>query len=242
LRFDLEGSLKYGPVTGFAQTPRGGAPGTTSPNRPTFRQLGIDEVLIPDASVGLRWRGHGLYSGGSWIRLDGQTTLDTTLISQGTTFPAGTAVNSEVRLDWYRLGYKYRFALANEMGETFALSPAAGVALLDFDYRLNGEGLLANRSYIVGTPQMGLEVEWIPSGRISVVGGSLSSLPEVSNLFLLSARLDCRCRLWGTARRGGMLFLGVGYEWINYEDNQTRPNHVKADAGPLLRFGLQTHF
>ena len=129
---EMEGSLRYGPISGYVQTPRGGAPGTTSAQRPTFRELNRDDFFSPEVSLRLRWREHGLYAGASLVRLDGDSTLNTPLVSQGTSFPAGAAVKSEVQLDWYRLGYQYRITWSNEAGTSLSLSPAVGAALLNF--------------------------------------------------------------------------------------------------------------
>jgi len=120
----LEGSGAYGPVDGYVQTPAGGAPGTTSGKRPTFQELGIDDFVSAEGSLNLGWRAHGLYAGGRLLRLDGDSTLNSGLVSQGTTFPAGTSVKSRVQLDSYRFGYQYRAAWANEGGTLLGLSPA----------------------------------------------------------------------------------------------------------------------
>jgi len=240
---EMEGSLRYGPISGYVQTPRGGAPGTTSAQRPTFRELNMDDFFSPEVSLRLRWREHGLYAGASLVRLDGDSTLNTPLVSQGTSFPAGAAVKSEVQLDWYRLGYQYRITWSNEAGTSLSLSPAVGAALLNFDYSLSADGgLSANRGYIVGAPQFGLGAEWTPPGRFSIAGGIFSSLPEVSNLFILSVQLTGSYQLWGRGERGGRIFLGVGYDWLDYKDGQQVPNHIKAEFGPMLLFGIGTRF
>ncbi len=239
----IEGSLRYGPVSGFVQTPNGGAAGTTSPRRPTLRELNINEVLSPEVTLGLSWRDHGLYGGASLVRLGNDSTLHNPLVSHSTVFPAGSAVKSDLQLDSYRIGYQHRFSFANQAGTAFSLSPGIGGALLDFDYQLKGEGgLTARRAYLVGTPQIGLESEWIPPGRFSAAAGVFSSLPEVSNLFLLSAHITGSYRLWGQPERGGALFLGLGFDLLDYEDHQSVPNHIKADMGPMLIFGVKARF
>src|SRR4051794_13083353 len=96
-----EGTFRYGPVSGFAQTPAGGNPGTSSRNRPTFSELDIHDSINAEASLEASWREHGIYGGGNFIRLDGKSELDESLVSRGTTFPAGDQVRSDVQLDWY---------------------------------------------------------------------------------------------------------------------------------------------
>jgi len=239
----LEGSLKYGPIRGYVQTPRGGEPGTTSAQRPTLQELNVDDLLCPEASLRLGWRGHELYAAANLMRLDGESTLSTALVSQGTTFPAGASVRSEVQLDWYRAGYQYQVTWEDEHGTSLSLSPAVGVALLNFDYSLKADGgAAANRGYLVGTPQLGLGAAWSPAGRFAIAGGVFCSLPEVSNLFILSAQLTGNYHLWGRGEQGGRVFLGVGYDWLDYQDGQQVPNHVQANFGPTLFFGIGTRF
>src|SRR6266571_8640843 len=93
----LEGMWMYGPVAGHLQTPSGGQPGTTSSNRPTLGQIGINTASIYDAEVLPSFRDHGMYIGGQWIRLSGERRLEEKLISQGETFPAGMDVKSDVK-------------------------------------------------------------------------------------------------------------------------------------------------
>jgi hypothetical protein len=46
LRLTVDGEWWYGRITGFAQTPSGGNPGTTSSRRPTFGEVGIHDTNV----------------------------------------------------------------------------------------------------------------------------------------------------------------------------------------------------
>jgi hypothetical protein len=135
----VDGQFRYGNIGGFVQIPRGGGVGTTSNERPKFDEIGINQAAIGAPSVTLGWNNHNIYGVARIIRLSGSDDLDTTLISNGTTFPAGTHVSGNTRLDWYGLGYEYRFAYKyNNEGSVVSFYPAIGFALLNFDYNLNG--------------------------------------------------------------------------------------------------------
>jgi len=103
----LDGEFRYGSIQGFRQIPRGGDVGSTSSERPKFDEMGINQAAIGAPSLTLGWNNHNIYALARLIRLSGSDVLDTTLISNGTTFPAGTHVSSNMRLDWYGLGYDY---------------------------------------------------------------------------------------------------------------------------------------
>src|SRR5262245_22896873 len=71
----IKGSFNFGPIEGFLQTPTGGHPGTSSLERPSFDELGIDNVAFYDAGLDLQWRSARLYGGYQFIRVDGTETL-----------------------------------------------------------------------------------------------------------------------------------------------------------------------
>jgi len=240
----LDGEFRYGNITGFLQIPRGGAVGSTSNERPKFDEIGINQAPIGAPSLTLGWNAHNIYGLARIISLSGSDTLSQTLISNGTTFPAGTHVNADVRLDWYGLGYKYRFAYKyNSDGALVSFYPSVGFALLNFDYNLNGTpGLSASRGFTKAAPQLGLKSEWVPGGPFSLSAGVLSSLPFSTLPLLLSVDFTARYQIWGRHDHGGMAYLGIGYDRIDEEDNQKVPNHIKASIGPEVVVGLKVNF
>lgn len=240
----LGGEFRYGNIEGFVQIPRGGGAGTTSSERPKFDEMGINQAAIGAPSLTLGWNNHNIYGLARIIRLSGSDVIGTTLISNGTTFPTGTHVSANTQLDWYGLGYDYRFAYKyNNEGSVVSFYPAIGFALLNFNYNLNGTpGLSASRGFAKAAPQLGLKSEWIPGGPFSVSAGVLSSLPFSTLPLLLSVDLTVGYQLWGRHDHGGMAYLGIGYDRINEEDNQSVPNHIKASIGPEVVVGLKVNF
>jgi hypothetical protein len=241
--FSLDGQFRYGNISGFVQVPRGGGAGTTSNERPKFDELGINQAAIGVPSLTLGWNNHNLYGGASIIRLSGSNTLSNTLISNGTTFPAGTSVSSDVQLDWYRFGYEYRLTYKYSQASTLSFYPAIGAALFNFDYNLKGiSSLPAARSFAKAAPQLGLTSEWNPAGRFSLSGEVFSSLAFSTLPLLLSVDLTGGYQLWGSADHGGIAYLGIGYDLIDEEDNQKVPNHIRASIGPEVVVGLKARF
>jgi hypothetical protein len=82
LIFTLDFRYMYGEVDGFVQSPSDGAPGTTSPSRPTLSEIGIDDASIFDASLNVQFDQHIFTARGQIIRLSGSDTLSTALISE----------------------------------------------------------------------------------------------------------------------------------------------------------------
>ena len=238
-----EASFRYGEIHGFVQTPLGGSPGTTSPQRPTFKELDIKDAAMGDVSLTAGLYNNAIYSSARIVELSGKDVLDSPLISHGTIFPAGSLVKGDVQLNYYRVGYQYSFLYSDDQGAALGFHPAVGLVLWDFKYTLNGLGdLTADRSYIKPAPQIGLNWEWMPKGRFSVSGDVAGSLPISDMPFIFSTEVVGRFRLWGKEGFRGFLFLGIGYDRIEYKDKQDVPNHIKADIGPEFLTGLQVHF
>jgi hypothetical protein len=245
-RFSLDASWRYGPTDGYVQIPSGGQPGTTSSHRPRFSEIGISDASIYDVEFDAAWRQEQIYLGGQFIRLSGDDTLDDTLITHSNTFNAGTHVNSNVQLDWYRFGYRHQFALLADRNLT--ISPGVGGALLDFSYHLDTSGAAgpsASRSFIHATPQLVLNTEWQPSRNLplsfelNLMGSPwvTSSIPGIFDEELLA-----RYRVIANPRLSLAAYLGVAFEQIRFHDNQPVPNEIHADFGPMLVLGLRLSF
>ena len=87
-----------------------------------------------------------------------------------------------------------------------------------------------------------MRAEWSPGGPFSLSADLLSSLVFSTLPLLSSTDLTGGYQLCGQANHGGQVYLGIGYEMIHFEDNQTVPNHIKANIGPELVVGLKLSF
>jgi hypothetical protein len=241
-RFSLEGSWLYGKVDGYVQTPSGGEPGTTSNKQPTLSEIGIDNASIYDAQFIGAYHNEEFYLGGQYIHMSGSSTLDSSLITNGVSFPAGADVNSNVDMNWYRFGYRHRFELGNE--KEWTLTPSVGGAVLDFSYKLKSSAESASRSYVQMNAQFGLETEWRPGrGRFSVdlrLLGTVPVSPPLAQMFV--EELIAKYRIIENEKCDLALFGGIAFEQIYYEDDQTVPNHIQADFGPMLTLGVNFSF
>jgi hypothetical protein len=241
----LEGAYLYGPVNGYIQVPSGGEPGTSSKHRPTFDELGFDNVSIYDASSKFAFgegKANQLYAGAQIIHLSSKNTLNKDLVSQAITFPSGSPVSSTVTLNWYRFGYRRKFVLGER--QDFELYPSVGAALLTFHYKLDAPGEpSADRKYSKLTPQVGLEADWRPNkGPLSFELGVLASPPIDGVPVICVEDILLRYRFINRARFVGSGFIGCAFEQIYFEDNQQLSNRINAEFGPMLLLGLEVKF
>jgi hypothetical protein len=245
LSFTLDFHFLYGGIDGYVQTPSGGNPGTTSLHRPTLAELGFDNVSVFDVSLATQAGASIFFLGAQIIELDGSATLSETLITQSAVFPAGTHEHASVQLDWYRFGYEYQFTFdLNDQGSQLRVAPGIEGVLLDFDYQITAAGgLHAHRSYAKAGVSIGGSVEWLTGTPLSFEAQGFWGLPIDSTAQILNVDLVARWQLWGARHAwGGAAYLGAAYEHIEYEDNQTVPNHINVDLGPMLIAGLQITF
>jgi hypothetical protein len=240
LAVSFRGQFYYGPADGFLQTPAGGQPGSSSHRRPTLDELDIDDAAFYDVLASVQWRSLSLYAGYQAIPLNGEAVLSQTLISRNVTYPAGTHVRSENDLNWLRAGAGWKFFLLDRRLE---LLPKAESALLDFKYKLSGGGQAVERSYSKGCVRLGLESSYRFSRVVSVSLNADGSVPISNTPQIATLTGGVGFDLWpGSRRVHPRLFLGGGAQRIEYEDNQTLPNHFRVDLGPFVTTGLTLSF
>lgn len=239
--FSLGASCMFGNVDGYVQTPAGGEPGTTNDKRPTLDEIGIDSTSVYEARLTADFGDNSLFLAGQWIHMSGSATLDPSLTTNGSTFPAGTHVSSKVDLDWYTLGYRRRF---RPQRSDWTLYPSVGVGVMDFSYSLNGGDSSVNRTYTKLNAQFGLETEWRPgAGPFSlnlILIGSLPITPPLPAMY--QQVLVAKYRVIDNARSTLELSAGVAFEQIRYEDGQSVSNEIQADLGPMFVVGLNWRF
>ncbi len=238
---DVGAAFLWGPIDGSLQTPRGGEPGTTSRHRPTLKEIGIDDTRTGDFWAKLTFPPHGLYLGGRLTHLSGRDTLESTLVSQGETFPAGTRVDAKVDLDWYRFGYRYRIPFDWD-GRAVALYPSIGATLFNFSYKLTDTGPAVDRSYIKGGMQVGLAGTLAFTDRLDLSAQALLPIPFSTSADIFNSQLDLKYAILKDGRVGLSALVGVAYDTIRYRDNQTVSNDIKADMGPLAVVGIEATF
>jgi hypothetical protein len=213
----------YGVPSGYVQTPRGGAPGSSDVERPTFSELGVKPSAI--LSYAHLWKSPLLTvsSGHQFIRLQGETSVKRSLKTYGFLIPAKTSLKSKTRFDWYWLG-----AGLPLHWNDWRFSPYLGLSLLDFSYYFQTPSLHAERAYHHVTLRKGFSFEYPLIDNISLVLFRAESLP-------LFRELDIRDWLMGIKIKTsqGEDFIGLQRIRINYQDKQAMPNHLFLDTGVM---------
>jgi len=226
--FGISVKQGYAPISGYLQTPAGGGPGTSDMKRPTFKELDVDHTAYTDIDLYYRSRKYTPYIGLRLMDVDSSGILEQDLTTRGQTFLIGDSYDHETSFNIYRFGTKYDFAY---------LSPKVELALMDFDYEFESTGIQVKRSYTKTTVRLGaektfridaLDIMFEASGSVP-----LSNTPEI---FTVGAGV----KYWFAEYVN--VGLDVQYFYLDYEDDQDLPNHLRLEMQPAISFSLQYRF
>jgi hypothetical protein len=248
LTYSLQAFYLGGSIGGTAQTPLIGVKRSASGNRPRLDGLGIDSTNSFDGEFAVHIDpNQEVFIGAQRIHEDGTSVTRAPLVFKGITFPARTALSSNTRFDWYRLGYRYNFLLdtAPNGVPDLTLSPAVDVIYWDNDVHING-GPVGN----IGNPltkfgfQLGATIAWRPNGGPLSLEASLAGFPQSSRLVNISTEtVLARYRFYRWHKIDFNVLLGVAWEQQQWNDSRTPlANNVRINMGPMVLTGLQFNF
>jgi hypothetical protein len=239
LSYTMGFSYLNGSLDGYVQTPAGGEPGTTSRERPTFDELGFDQQPAFDAYGTIGKGHHTLEIGGQWQRQSGTSTLKEDLVSQKKFFPADTRVNADIQTDWYRVNYLYAM---NTDNQSISLSVGGGLVWFNFDYQLKSAATKADRAYSKVGYRIGADMNWHINDRFNIETRIFAPIPLSNTPEIWTLELNAEYTLWETPGSRTLLVGGLGYNRLDYEDEQKIPNHIRVEISPYMRAGLKLDF
>jgi hypothetical protein len=238
----------YGPTKGIAQTPLGGQLHSSSVNRPSFSDIGVDSSHIADGEFAIgQTPTQQIFFGGQYIHMSGNGVLTRSLVSDNVNFPARTHVHSDIRMDWYRIGYRYTFVLdtASNSVPDLTVTPFVDGIYWDYGFSMNGGRIgTSHRTLTKFGIQVGTTVAWRPNGGPLSIELSAAGFPQVARLANISVEtLLARYRFYQFHNYDFNVLLGVAFEQQTLKDSQFPiANHVTAQFGPMLLTGLQVNF
>jgi hypothetical protein len=151
-------------------------------------------------------------------------------VFHGATYPAGSHVDSDVDLSFYKLGYSYRVLGTS----AWSLRPGLSGYVWTFDGHLTGEGAGLNqrRSFTHVLPIFTLAADaqaglWRAGVEVDA-GGTASDEYDVD----VEGRVGVR--LWGRAS------VDLGYRHVNFRFHETTNEASLAIDGPFV--GLSLNF
>ncbi len=233
LQVEARASALFASFDGELQTPLGGRAGTTSHERPTTEEVGLDGLRgFASAHLAVRvFEQHSFRFGYTALTQSGHETLARSLITHGQTFPKGARVESRLELPFGRVGYRAEW-LPLDLGPV-RITPEAGVARLDFAYRLRASEATgeADRAYVIYYAYWGAAID---AALGSGVRGELDVFASAGLNNVTSIDTDLRLLLPVFERTWLRADLVVGWRgiWLHYKDDQhERQNDIDVRVG-----------
>lgn len=228
-----------GHVNGFLMTPIGGAPGTTSSERPTLSELGIHRFTPFNLRLGSEWDQWGGYLGYAYRRFNSAhaVSLSSDLLTHGMNFPTGSLVTSHNQFDWTSAGAYYRMDLQNGL----IISPVLEIDYWQFRYDIHSSIKSTSRRYNDVTLRAGLRAAYQLNNKITLNAEGFTALP-FGNLRIDNVSLEADYNLYQQGIFTLSPYVGASYEHFKFKDHQRVPNYLVINEGPMFFAGLKINF
>jgi hypothetical protein len=215
----------YAPVSGYLQAPAGGNPGTSDMKRPTLEELGVDDITFTDIDFHYQRNLYTPYLGIRLMTADSSGALEQDLTTRGQNFIKGEYFSHETSFNIYRLGVKRDFTY---------LTANIELAFMDFNYEFRTAGASVERSYMKSSVRLGAEKSFT-FDKFEIVVESSGSVPLSNTPDIYSVGALVKYYFTNNVNVG----VGVQYFYLDYEDEQNVPNHLRLEMQPALSLSLQ---
>lgn len=179
---DVEGRYWFTNLDANARISTGSVVGT---DLDLVDDLGIDDKKgFLEGRITLELGSSKLRYGYVPMKWSGSKTLTQSVVFAGSTYTASTQVDSELKLDYHRLGYEYDFidALNNKLGMIFEVKYFDGNASL----KASSLGFDNSESFRVPIPTVGIAAQ-VGLPLILSVGGEVTGMTYGSSAYILDA-------------------------------------------------------
>lgn len=225
--------LSHADVRGFQQTPKGGNPGTTSLERPSFEELHINSKTYSNMGAWLRFEPFQINFNYLPLKYDGQTILSSELVSHGITIPQGSFFSSDIKDHLYSAD----FARIFKPFHAFMIAPLAMVHVFDHHYEFKSGPLSSTRSFLTTGFGLGLDMTYAFLYQYELNAKINVAIP-INNLDVNKAKLSI-AYVWALTPRFTMKpYALVEWNKIRFKDHQPVPNLLDYRLSPIWGMGL----
>lgn len=181
---DVEGRYWFSNLDDKIQVTGAGVTGTEID---LVNDLGVDDKKnFFDARITLELGSHKLRYGYMPLKWDGNNTLSQSIVFNGQTYSATTNVDSELKMDYHRLGYEYDIidTLNNKLGIIFEVKYFDGNASL----KAPGAGLDESESFKAPIPTVGIAAQ-VGLPLLISVGGEVTGISLGSKAYMVDGEV-----------------------------------------------------
>lgn len=233
-----EGSLLLeegiGKLRGYAQTPRGGDYNTTSEGRPSFEEMGHKYDPFFHSEAALQYQHVWAFVNYFHLTPDNDTLLDNDLLTHSRFIPANTHFDMNVHYNWYQAGLGFDTA---DYFATWRFKPYVAANWVKYHYGFTSPVAHSHRDFNLMTATMGVKIEHCLSIGWLLDANAEVALP-ISELELFDASIGLNYTFLIGQHFGIRPRASLGMIYIDYEDLQKIPNHLRYQSTPYAALGL----
>ena len=237
--YKVRGYLNYGEIDGFVQIPKGGQFGTTTVERPTFDELGINNITFPELRLQAEWDKLITYMEFRYKVFDGNGRLEKDLTSHSKFIPAGSSMYTKHKYISYNLGVGYNISKFDR----FTLIPVAEFSANDFEYRYSAttpedRNISSKRSFGWGQLNFGLNSSYQFTDKYSLEFNMKSGIEHDSVRKYYNLELVNNYEIYKDLH----ILVGVEHEKVHFRDTQRDMQNFMKHNNLLYKVGLEYVF
>ncbi|MFI4936998.1 MAG: hypothetical protein ACHQJ6_00625 [Candidatus Berkiellales bacterium] len=228
----------YGQLSGLAQTPKGGSPGTTRFNRPTFDEANIKHNIINELAAGIDYCDYFAVLDYRQQHVHGNKILTEDLITHAKFIPQGSPFNMHIQYDWIAMWLGKAFSFNQNQS---IVSPFLAGNWIKYQYDFVAPSAQSGRHFSISALTAGIAIEHYFDDRFSLDAMGQLTMP-INNVRIYDATVGVNYHFVVSPHLILSPRLGLLATYINYEDEQTVPNHIQYRAKPHGMLGLTAKF
>lgn len=241
--YSVRGYYNFGEIDGFVQIPRGGQFNTTSDRRPTFKELGIEDIQYPELSFQANWDKFSLYGEVEYLKFDGKANLGQELITHSHTIPAGSEFKTNHKYIHYNFGGYYNWYSNGNL----TISPLCELSMTQFEYKYNSNSpttkISGKRAFGWGQVNLGVLSKYKFTDNYSVEFKAKAGIPYDSVREFYQLSLINKYNIYSKDNKNLNLLAGIEYEKLEYRDTQhDMQNFMSYTISPIYKVGLELEF
>jgi len=229
----------YGKIDGFVQIPKGGQYGTTTVERPTFDELGINKIGFSSLKLQAEWDRLITYGEVRYKVFDGKSILQKELITHSKFIPAGSNIHTKHEYIGYNIGVGYNISKFDK----FRFAPVIEFSANDFEYKysadtLDNKNISSKRSFGWGQLNIGFNSSYKFTDKYSLEFNIKNGIEHDSVRKYYDLELVNNYEIYKNLH----VLLGVEYEKVHFRDTQQDMQNFMKHKNILYKIGLEYTF
>ena len=230
----LSATALLGPVAAEAATPSE----LRQNNEYTFKVLGFGRSRLQETRFELRGERHRLNFGAQFAKYKGAPVLAEPFRDSDHRYEAGELINAKITKTWKEMNYLTSLEPRRLLGRDLDVALGAGVAVLEFDYRLGSDdNETLDKRTDVGY-RLASEIDWRLGQRLTLSSFIYLPVPIDNTPSILTLDLMAGYELMRIKSTRLTMLTGVAYHRVRHPDDLPVPHQIHLLTKPLFKLGF----